>query len=116
MASATETITVFNNPTITVASGSVCEGQSFTIVPTGAFSYTIDDGANPFAGTSLVVTPTVTTSYTVVGTNTAGCLSANSVVGTVSVFSNPSITVSNYTICVFILVCLKFFYKKRDFI
>jgi hypothetical protein len=54
-------------PTISVNSGSLCSGTSFTMTPTGATSYT-------YQGGSSVVTPTANTTYTVVG-STDGCIS-----------------------------------------
>lgn len=77
-------------PTLTVASGSICAGQSFTIAPSGAttFSYT---------GGSAVVSPTTTTSYTVTGFNTPGC--EGTAVSTVSVSALPTLTVNSGAIC-----------------
>ncbi len=77
-------------PTITVNSGSLCSGQSFTISPTGANSYTIQGG-------STVVTPTANTNYTVVG-QTSGCIS-NVVTSSVTVNSLPSISVNSGAMC-----------------
>ena len=53
-------------PYISVNSGTICTGQSFTIVPSGANSYT-------FSGGSSVVSPTINSSYTITGTSLAGC-------------------------------------------
>ena len=78
------------NPTITVNSGSICPGKSFTINPGGASTYTYSSGTS-------VVSPSTTISYTVTGTNTLGCSSA--VVNTVTVNSSPTISVMNGTIC-----------------
>jgi len=85
-------VTVFNTPTISVNSGSVCDGQSFTISPTGANSYTI-------TGNNFTVTPSSTTAYSVTGTSTNGCVSTVAVVSSVSVFPNPTITASSGSIC-----------------
>ena len=54
------------SPTITVNSGAICAGQSFTINPTGANTYTIQGG-------NAVVSPSISTTYTVIGTSAAGC-------------------------------------------
>jgi len=78
------------NPTITVNSGSICPGKSFTINPSGAFSYTYSSG-------SSVVSPSATTSYTVSGTNTLGC--SSTVINTVTIRASPTISVNNGTIC-----------------
>ena len=68
----TKTISILVNPTptITVNSGTICTGQSFTITPTGASTYTYSSG-------SSVVSPTLTTTYSVTGTNTLGCNSTS---------------------------------------
>lgn len=72
------------NPTITVNSGSVCLGKTFTLNPTGANSYSIQGG-------NSVVSPTVNATYTVIGYNTVGC--ASSIVSSsVNILSNPTIT------------------------
>ena len=81
------------NPTITVNSGSICVGQSFTINPTGANTYTIQ-------GANAVVSPSINTTYTVIGTNTAGCVSQAVATSSLIVNPNPIITVNNGTICV----------------
>ena len=94
------TVSVSASPSITVNSGTICLGQNFTIVPQGALSYT-------YAGGSSVVNPSSNTSYTVVGSNAIGCISAPAIanvtvfpstIGTPSTFINTcsqqSITLS----------------------
>jgi hypothetical protein len=91
-------ISVNPNPIVTVNSGSICLGNSFTITPNGATTYS-------YSGGSSVVSPSVTTSYSVIGTNSVGCsatvistVNVNSCVGvieldnnsTVSIFPNPT--------------------------
>jgi N-acetylneuraminic acid mutarotase len=85
-------ITVHPLPLISVNSGSICAGESFTIVPNGAISYSYSSG-------SSVVSPTITSSYFVNGTSIEGCITNTPVVLNVSVFALPSIIVSNYSIC-----------------
>ncbi len=80
------------NPTITVNSGGVCAGSSFTMVPSGASTYTFSSG-------SAVVTPTVGASYSVTGTSSLGCVGSNTAVSSVSISPIPTITVNNGTIC-----------------
>ncbi|MDP3146586.1 MAG: glycine rich domain-containing protein, partial [Bacteroidota bacterium] len=86
-------VTVNPNPTITVNSGSICAGNSFTISPSGANSYTIEGG-------NAVVTPTANTSYTVFGTSTAGCVS-QTVSANVSINASPlpTVVVNSGAIC-----------------
>lgn len=71
-------LTVNPNPTITVNSGSICTGSLFTIIPGGASTYTIQGG-------STVVSPTINTTYTVIGTSSFGCVSQNATTSSVSV-------------------------------
>ncbi|MCC6370909.1 MAG: T9SS type A sorting domain-containing protein [Bacteroidia bacterium] len=91
-APATSTIILSNTPTITVNSGTVCQGNSFTISPSGANTYTVQGG-------SYVVSPTASTAYTVTGTNAAGCLASMPATTSVNVIATPSITVSNGSLC-----------------
>lgn len=79
-------------PTIAVNSGSICSGNSFTINASGANTYT-------FSGGSPVVSPSVTTSYSVSGTNLSGCISASSAISIVTVDPTPTITVNSGIIC-----------------
>lgn len=81
-------ITVLPIPNITVNSGTICAGQTFTITPTGAATYNIQGGSN-------VVSPTVTTTYSVVGTSTFGC-SSNTETATVTVVNCPQATHLNF--------------------
>lgn len=89
---ATSSIVVNPIPTISVNSGTVCSGSSFSINPTGANTYTIQGG-------SANVTPTVNATYTVVGTSSAGCVSANTATSSITVINSPTITASSGTIC-----------------
>ena len=63
----TMAISVNNLPSLSVAGGSICSGGSFTLNPSGALSYTYSSGG-------AVVTPSGTSSYSVFGTNAAGCV------------------------------------------
>jgi len=90
---ATSSLIVNASPIITVNNGTICAGQSFTINPTGANTYTIQGG-------SAVVSPSINTTYTVIGTNTAGCVSQAFATSSLIVNASPIITVNNGTICV----------------
>jgi hypothetical protein len=87
-------VTVASAPTVAATGTVICSGSSATITLSGASTYTVTGGSN-------VVSPTVTTSYSVTGTNTAGCVSGNTAVVTVTVNPTPSlnITTTNTTIC-----------------
>lgn len=87
------TVTVSAYPVITVNSGSICAGGSFTMNPSGAATYT-------FQGGSAVVSPAANSTYTIIGSSAFGCLSAGFVTSSVSVISNPTITVNSGAICI----------------
>ena len=89
---ATSSLTVNPNPTITVNSGAICAGQSFTINPNGANTYTIQGG-------NAVVSPTSNASYTVAGTSISGCKSQGFATSNLTVNANPTITVNSGFIC-----------------
>lgn len=88
---ATVSVTVNLKPIVVVNSGSICSGNSFTINPSGANTYTIQGG-------NAVVSPNTTNSYTVVGTGTNGCVS-DIATSNVTVFTTPTITVNSGAIC-----------------
>jgi hypothetical protein len=83
------TLSVLATPSITVNSGSICLGQSFTMVPSGAISYTYSSGTN-------IVSPNSSTSYTVAGSNAIGCVSFPATAsvtvntGSITATANPS--------------------------
>jgi hypothetical protein len=83
------TVTVNNTPTptISVNSGSICIGQSFTIVPSGANTYTFSSG-------SAINTPTTTTNYTITGTASNGCVNNIGSISNVYVTAAPSLTLT----------------------
>ncbi len=89
---AVSTVTVIATPSITVNSGIICAGKSFTILPSGANTYTYSSGTN-------VVSPLTNTSYSVTGTSALGCVGSNTAVSTVTVNATPSITVNSGVIC-----------------
>jgi hypothetical protein len=89
---ATSSVTVNPAPTISVNSGAICLGQTFTIVPSGGSSYTIQGG-------NFIVGPGSNTSYTVVGTNSLGCISPTYAISNVTVNPNPIVTVNNGSVC-----------------
>ena len=89
---AVKTVSVFSNPTvlITAPSSTLCDGNAVVLSASGANSYTWSNGLNT---SSIAVSPTLTTSYSVTGSNPAGCLmSANK---TITVFPIPTISVVN---------------------
>ncbi len=71
----------------TSPSSVVCDGASMTLSGVGASTYTWNTG--PISQT-ISVSPTVTTTYSVVGTNSVGCMASASI----SLAINPSPTVT----------------------
>lgn len=69
--SATQSVTIYPTPTISVSgNASVCIGSPISIGASGASSYTWSTGANT---PSITVSPSVNTTYTVNGTSLQGC-------------------------------------------
>ncbi len=89
---ATSNLTVNTTPTISVNSGTICSGSSFSIIPAGAITYTIQGG-------SANVSPLISSTYTVNGTATNGCVSANTATSNLTVNTTPTVSVNNGTIC-----------------
>ncbi len=81
-------------PNITISSGNICFGNSFTLSPSGASTYSVSGG-------TTIVSPSTTSSYTVSGTSSLGCI-GNTAVATITVNTLPSIyAISSRTnICV----------------
>lgn len=91
---AVATVTVISSPIISVANGSVCPGNVFTLSPSGAITYTYSSG-------SQTVSPLVNSSYAITGSNSFGCMSSNTAVAAVVVGSNPILTIAgNTTLCI----------------
>ncbi len=82
------TINATPNPTVTVNSSTICAGTSATLTANGATSYNWSTGAttNP-----IIVSPILTTVYTVTGT-TGACTNIKTT--TVTVTPSPSVTTS----------------------
>jgi gliding motility-associated-like protein len=96
----TETINLTVNalPTLTVtkSSNAVCVGHSATLTAVGANTYSWSTGA---ITASEVVTPTVTTIYTVTGTDAIGCSSSDTVKIIANLLPNLLTNVNTNTIC-----------------
>jgi hypothetical protein len=95
---ATKTIVVNQTPTVLInsSSGTICAGSTVTLSASGANSYTWNVSSN---SASVVVSPTITSSYTVTGTNTLGCESVAITAVTVTPIPNLSIVSTNSILC-----------------
>jgi gliding motility-associated-like protein len=93
----TVSLTVNSLPTLTAtaSSSSLCIGSSSSLTATGATSYTWNPSAS--TGPTVVVSPTVTTIYTVTGTNASGCINSETVSLTVNTLPTAGITNSTGT-------------------
>ncbi|WP_317897931.1 T9SS type A sorting domain-containing protein [Aurantibacillus circumpalustris] len=90
---AVASVLVNTTPTVVITNTTICSGNSFSIVPTGAISYT-------YQGGSALVSPLTTTNYTVQGSSGSGCVS-NVVTCSVTVNASPNVTItpSSTVIC-----------------
>lgn len=91
------TVTITSNPTVTLNSPTICNGQSATVTATpstagGSYSWNTTDVTQ-----SITVSPTVTTTYSVTYTLN-GCVS-NTVSTTVTVNAIPTVSANSATIC-----------------
>jgi gliding motility-associated-like protein len=94
----TTTVTVNATPTVTVNSGTICNGGSLALNANGATTYAWSPpgGLTATTGANVTANPAATTIYTVTGTSNTCTSTATS---TVSVVTNPTITVNTATIC-----------------
>jgi hypothetical protein len=98
--SSTSTLAVIINPgpqlTITPSSGSVCAGQNVTLIAQGAISYTWSNSSN---NSSITITPTVTSTFSVTGTSSNGC--TTTIPQLINVNPSPTVFIisSSNTIC-----------------
>lgn len=86
---ASSTVTVAGNAPINAgADVTICDGDNTTLTATGGVAYIWDNGLG--AGNGFVVSPAVTTTYTVDGTDANGCSGTDQIIVTV----NPIPTVN----------------------
>ena len=98
--STTVSVVVITAPTvsITAPTDSMCTGNSVTLTASGAGLVTYSWAPTASTNASLSVTPTVTTTYTVIGKDAQGC--TGTATYTVYVSDGPAVTVSqNDSIC-----------------
>ena len=90
-ATASKTVTVNTLPTLTISPTSpiTCSGQNITLTASGGTSYVWNNGS---IGSSVVVAPTTTTTYSITGTDANGCSATAS--KTVNIYSTPATSIS----------------------
>ena len=109
---ATQLITVFNNPQVTISAlrNTICVGESEQLLASGAVNYQWMSNSIYIQSNPVIVTPNVSTTYTVMGTDNNGCtgtdvinmtvnvcagLSSNAKQTLVQIFPNPNNGVFN---------------------
>ncbi len=90
----TTQVTVNALPLVSANAPSVCAGGTTTLTATGAATYTWNTAQ---AASSITVSPTANTVYTVTGTDGNGCV--NSFTTQVTMSAAPVMTVNSSTIC-----------------
>ena len=95
-------LTLFPVPSVNVTNNpSICEGSSLALMATGTNSYNWfpNTGLNSTIGAVVTATPSVSTTYSVVGQDANGC--TDTATTTVSVNQNPTLTTFpiNTTLC-----------------
>ena len=95
--SAGYSLSIIANPSITVTSGSVCAGNSFTLTAGNAstYSWSPATGLNSTTSASVIANTSTTTIYSVFGSS-AGC-NSTSQNATLVIVPNPSISISPLT-------------------
>jgi hypothetical protein len=91
-----DTVTVIPLPAISISGNqNLCPGQTTVLTASGANTYAWSTGAN---SSSVTVSPSGTTVYTVTGTNVSGCKTSSTV--TVTLNAGPTVSLSgSQTIC-----------------
>ncbi|MFN5706207.1 MAG: beta strand repeat-containing protein, partial [bacterium] len=99
--SASFKIEINDAPTITVTSNqSICSGSSVTLVASGGVSYSWSASGFTATGSTIIVSPSATTIYTVTGTSSNGCTNTAQVTVTVTTSPvAPTLSTSTKTVC-----------------
>jgi len=100
---ATVSVSVYSNPTVSVSptSATIVQGNSQSLTASGAstYSWSPATGLSATTGSSVTATPSSTTTYTVTGTDANGCTgTATSAITVTSSLSGGTVA-SNQTIC-----------------
>jgi hypothetical protein len=96
---AVATVSVMPLPVINAVANptAVCLGYTSTVTASGASTYTWNTGAT---SSSISVTPSVTTIYTVTGTSSVGCINTKTVSVTIKPLPSLTINPSYNAVCV----------------
>ncbi|MFY7884540.1 MAG: hypothetical protein ACOVOV_06825, partial [Dolichospermum sp.] len=89
----TVNITVNTTPTLTIlGTTNICKGSTSTLTGSGATSYTWNSGANT---TSISVSPTLTTTYSLTGEDANGCVNTSTTSVNIVAAKNISGVITN---------------------
>jgi len=86
MTSDTLVITVNALPTVTASGGTICKGMSTIITASGANTYLWSNGIG--TGSSKTVNPTLTTIYSITGTDLNNCSNTTNATVILTPFAN----------------------------
>lgn len=90
------TVDVLQAPNVVISgNNSMCDNAQEVLTASGATTYTWDSGATT---STISITPTVTTVYTVTGTDAIGCMAMKEY--TMNVLPSPTVQVSGSTVAV----------------
>jgi gliding motility-associated-like protein len=92
---ATTSVIVNPLPVITATSDSICRGVGGTLIAGGGVSYTWSPGG--YTSAVVVLSPTVTSTYTLTGEDANSCI--NTATASITVKVTPVLSVANDTIC-----------------
>ncbi|WP_258540802.1 T9SS type B sorting domain-containing protein [Parvicella tangerina] len=90
------TVNVAPAPTVSVNSGTICEGDNVTLTASGMSTYTWSPatGLSATSGTSVIASPTSTTVYTVTGSTTGCPNDTETSTVTVTPLPNPNFSIT----------------------
>lgn len=100
---ATVTVTLYQTPIpiVTPSAPTICSGNNVSLTCANGQSWVWSPatGLSATTGNTVIASPTVTTTYTVVATGATGCTSATTVVVTVNPLPNVTATAVSPTVC-----------------
>jgi|GEM_PF-626994 gliding motility-associated-like protein len=100
---ATQVITVYPQPVITISASSstLCSGDTATLTASGVTTYNWlpNDSLSSTTGSVVMVWPTTSTTYTVSGKGTGGCKTKDSIAITINPTPTVTVTPPNPAVC-----------------
>jgi len=97
----TATVTIVVNPiptvSISASNDTICAGDSIILTASGANGYAWNPGG--FSGSIVNLSPTITTTFTVTGTDVNGCTNTDQIIVTVDALPIVNATATSWIIC-----------------